>query len=239
MGTVDLRRLASAAELARTAAKDWVETAARFASTQDLFSVALSGGRVAQAFLSEVAEQLKVQPAWLSRVHFFWSDERCVPPDDSESNFHLANVALLKPLNLPSRQIHRIEGEKPPSEACVLAEAELRRVVGAERPSVPMLDLILLGMGEDGHVASLFPGEPEDAVNSQAVFREVTAVKPPPLRITMGYRVIAAARRAWVLASGAGKQAALSQSLKPESVTPLARVLQARSSTRLYSDITS
>jgi 6-phosphogluconolactonase len=91
-------------------------------------------------------------------------------------------------------------------------------------------------MGEDGHVASLFPGESETAMSDPALFRDVTAVKPPPLRITMGYGLIAQARQVWVLASGAGKQAALRESLSAAS-TPLGRVIRQRADTRIYSDL--
>lgn len=170
-------------------------------------------------------------------VHFFWSDERCVPPEDPQSNFRLANEPLLKPLRVPQSRIHRIQGEKPGAEACSLAEAEARKWASYSAGEQPGLDLIFLGIGEDGHVASLFPGETPLAMNRPEVFRQVTAVKPPPLRITMGYATIAAARQVWVLASGSGKQAALRQSLAPEGGTPLARVLSLRAETRIYSDI--
>jgi 6-phosphogluconolactonase len=83
----------------------------------------------------------------------------------------------------------------------------------------------------------LFPGEPEVVRSSKAVYRAVMATKPPPRRITLGYRAIGAARQVWVLASGAGKATALRESLAPSGQTPLARVLQFRPNTRVYSDI--
>ena len=92
-------------------------------------------------------------------------------------------------------------------------------------------------MGEDGHVASLFPGEPEEVMRSQAVYRPVIATKPPPHRITMGYSTIAAARQVWVLASGAGKEKALREALGPGGKTPLVRVLKLRSHTKIFTDV--
>src|SRR5947208_12536772 len=94
-------------------------------------------------------------------------------------------------------------------------------------------------MGEDGHVASLFPGESEADLANTAAFRPVTAVKPPPRRLTLGYSAIAAARQVWVLASGAGKEGALRNSLAPHGATPMARVLKLSSQTKIYTDIPS
>jgi 6-phosphogluconolactonase len=144
---------------------------------------------------------------------------------------------LLIPLRVASEQIHRVRGELARSEAAARADAELRHVTSCSPPKTPELDLVLLGMGEDGHVASLFPGESEEEMASPAVFRPVKAVKPPPFRITMGYGVLAAARDAWALASGQGKQQALQNSLAPGGRTPLGSVIQSRRQTRIYSDI--
>lgn len=238
MGTIDLRQFTSADELARTASRDWVQEVSTVNFKKGAFCVALSGGRIAKGFFSAVAEQARAGQVSLTSVQFFWSDERCVPPDDPESNFRLAQEALFAPLNIPANQIHRVQGEKPPEVAVAIAEAELRKVVSDVVEDQPVLDLVLLGMGEDGHVASLFPGEPEEVVSSKAVFRCVQAVKPPPLRITLGYPAIAAARQVWVLASGVGKEKALRESLEANGRTSLARVLKLRRLTRIYSDMT-
>ena len=92
-------------------------------------------------------------------------------------------------------------------------------------------------MGEEGHVASLFPGEPQELITSKDVYRAVVAAKPPPHRITMGYSTIAAARQVWVLASGPGKEKALRDALGPGGSTPLARLIQLRSDTKIFTDI--
>lgn len=235
MSSFDLRRFPAPEPLAQSAAQDCLTEVSAVTAEQH-FSVALSGGRIAATFFSALAAQAAARKLSLNVVHFFWSDERCVPPDASESNFRLAREFLLDPLRVPENRIHRIHGEKPPAEAAAAAEADLRNSIHVLKDDQPILDLVLLGVGEEGHVASLFPGEPQTVLAGRSVFRPVRAVKPPPQRITLGYPAIAAARQVWVLASGAGKEAALRQSLAPDGSTPLARVLASRSSTRIYSD---
>jgi 6-phosphogluconolactonase len=101
-----------------------------------------------------------------------------------------------------------------------------------------VLDLIFLGMGEDGQVASLFPAEPPSAMTDVSVYRAIhNSPKPPLDRVTLGCQTIAAARQVWVLASGTGKGVALRKSLKPEGQTPLARVLRLRDQTKIFTDI--
>jgi 6-phosphogluconolactonase len=236
MGTFDLRKFSDPQQLAQTASTEWLDQIETIRSNRKQPCVALSGGRIAQVFLSCLAQRIKDGQGDLVGVQFFWSDERCVPPEDPESNYRLADQALFKKIAVDVDQIHRLRGELPPEQACALAEKELRAVAGGA-PAQPALDLVLLGMGEDGHVASLFPGETESARANPAIFRTVMAVKPPPRRITMGYATIVAAREVWVLASGAGKADALRQSLAPDGKTPLASVLRQRAGTRIYSEI--
>lgn len=237
MTRFDLLKFPTDDDLAQAAASQWLDLLA--ASKSPSFSVALSGGRIAKKFFSAVAKSPGAKQK-LERIHFFWGDERCVPPNDPESNFGIANELLLAPLQIPSSQIHRIKGELEPEPAAREAEAQLRRLVaaGQNQNGLPVIDLIFLGMGEDGHTASLFPSEPEDARNDPAIYRPVLASKPPPHRITLGYRPIIVARDAWVLASSAGKEAALRESLSPTGATPLARVIQRRLHTKIFSDIT-
>ncbi len=224
-------------DLAQAAARAWLKELSRARGQDGAYCVALSGGRIAGTFFAAAAELMKRERGVLEPVSFFWADERCVSPADPESNFRLAKERLFGPLRIPESQIHRVRGEERPEIAAARAEAELRQVVSASAESQPVLDLIFLGVGEEGHVASLFPGEPEGLMASAAVYRPVVAPKPPPRRITLGYPAIAAARQVWVLASGPGKATALEASLKPEGRTPLARVLQSRPQTRIFTDI--
>lgn len=199
------------------------------------FSVALSGGRIAGDLFLAITKLAAANPESLPQVEFFWADERCVGPDDPDSNFRLARERMLDPLEIPANRIHRIRGELQPHEAARLAEAELRQYLRAPAPSQPVLDLVFLGMGEDGHVASLFPREVEQLQNDPSAYRAVVGPKPPPNRITLGFSTLAAARQVWVLVSGAGKEVALAGSLSDFGTTPLAKVLQARHKTRILS----
>lgn len=224
-------------QLAHAAAGEWLDDIESAKRKGAKYYVALPGGRITRKFLSAAVELAKQRGTNFNSVHFFWGDERCVPPNDSESNFKMARELLLEPSKVPENRIHRIRGELEPDVAAREAEAEICRLAALNGDGQPMLDLILLGMGEDGHVASLFPGESEKIVNDKAVYRAVTTTKPPPRRITLGYSTIAAARQVWVLASGAGKENALNESLTPSGQTPLARVLRLRSTTRIFTDI--
>ena len=195
--------------------------------------MALSGGRIPKALYKAFAGLAAGDS--LEGVHFFWGDERVVLPTDPESNFHLAAVPLFLALKIPESQVHRMVTERDEAFAVQQAEAELCRVAELNEQGQPELDLVFLGMGEDGHVASLFPGDTE-ALETLAVYRAVTGPKPPPRRVTLGYPALAAAREVWVLASGEGKKEALQASLEPTGNTPLARVLQSRSNTEIFTD---
>jgi 6-phosphogluconolactonase len=216
--------------LAHQAAAEWLKELP--IRTATLYLVALSGGRIAKHFCAAVAEQ--AQGRDLTHVHWFWADERCVPPDHADSNFLLAQKHLFEPLAVAPDHIHRIRGEENPLRATELAARELTELATYQDQGVPVLDMVFLGMGEDGHVASLFPnGRPD----SGAVYYPVVASKPPPNRITISYTALAVARQAWVLASGSGKETALKQSLNENELTPLSKVIRSRSFTKIFSDL--
>jgi 6-phosphogluconolactonase len=153
-----------------------------------------------------------------------------VPTDSPESNFNIANRYLLQPLKINSKQIHRIQGELEPKSAAALATEEFVQI----KQNRQTFDLIILGMGEDGHVASLFPQEPEEMINDQSIYRNVVAIKPPPNRITLGYLPIISAKLVWVVISGENKSDAFANSLPPHFKTPLGRILKARKSSHLF-----
>lgn len=227
-----LTSFTDAEELATAAADRWLQ-AVQAHSADRPFTVALSGGRIPKVLYKVFAQ--KAAEADLSQVHFFWGDERVVPPTDEESNFKLAAVPLFLALKIPESQVHRVLTEREEAFAVQQAEAEICRVAEVNDAGQPVLDLVFLGMGEDGHVASLFPGDTE-ALESEAVYRAVTGPKPPPRRVTLGYPALAAAREVWVLASGEGKKDALRTSLDSQGETPLARVLQHRANTEIFTD---
>ncbi|MGC9942069.1 MAG: 6-phosphogluconolactonase [Verrucomicrobiota bacterium] len=229
-------------ELARAAASAWLSEIEPASGSVVPYCVALSGGRVTQKFFTEIVQEfrgLKTGNGFAKNLHFFWADERCVPPSDPESNFKMANELLFVPLKIGVNQIHRLRGEIPPQDAVELAAEELCSIAVTKSSNQPVLDLILLGMGEDGHVASLFPNVPIQAADKTAPFLVIeNSPKPPPTRISLSYTAIAAAKKVWVLASGAGKAAALSESISPSGTTPLARVLRLHPGVKIFSDIT-
>jgi 6-phosphogluconolactonase len=240
----NLNTFPTADELAEAVAKEWLALVERDAQNGLAHRVALSGGRIAGHLFSAISDAAVKRRNGLATVHFFWGDERCVEPTDPESNYRLARELLLEPAAVPETNIHRIRGEALPAAAAALATQELLGLAPLDGQGRPMLDLVFLGMGEDGHVASLFPVEDVAMTNDRSVYRPVVAVKPPPHRITLGYGPIVAARQIWVLASGAGKEGALKDSLGAEGQTPLARVLQLRQKagaadggTRIFTDI--
>jgi 6-phosphogluconolactonase len=237
MNRFELLSFARADDLARAAASAWldeIEAAARAGKTH---CVALSGGRITQEFFAATVAQAQARQAAFDCVHFFWADERCVPPDDPESNFKLADELLFKPLAIAAEKIHRLRGEDPPPAAVKLAGAELCRIATQNHERQPVLDLIFLGMGEDGHIASLFPNASAKIMDISVPFLVVKdSPKPPPTRISLSYKTIIAAKNIWVLISGAGKAAALRESLSSTGQTPLARVLAARP-VKIFSDI--
>jgi 6-phosphogluconolactonase len=224
--------------LARAAASAWLEEIESAGRSGKSHCVALSGGRIAQKFFSTAAGMAAGRSIPWKNVHFFWGDERCVPPTDSESNFRLANELLFVPLKIADQQIHRLRGEDVPHDAVKKAEAELRRFAAASQSGQPVLDLILLGMGEDGHVASLFPNSARRVIDVTDPFLAVdNSPKPPPRRISLSYAAILAAKNVWVLASGAGKEAVLKESLATNSATPLGFVINSRGRTKIFTDL--
>jgi 6-phosphogluconolactonase len=227
----------SRTELVQAAASDWLDWFRSLNRSGQAPVVALSGGRIAKVFF-EAANQVFADGAEpLGKAHFFWADERCVPQEHPDSNFGLAWTHLLKPRGVPESRMHRVRGELDPDEAARVVARELCECTGTLPGSVPVLNLVLLGMGEDGHVASLFPGESEVIMGSPECYRSVRASKPPPQRVTLSYGVLIRAEQVWVLASGSGKEAALRASIKFPDSTPLGRVLRARFRTRIYTDV--
>ena len=227
-----LQRFPDSASLAEAVAKRWHEALVQRGSGRP-FTVALSGGRTPKALYKAFAAIAGV--GQLDNVHFFWGDERMVPPTDEESNYNLAVAPLFLALKVSEAQIHRVLTERGEEFAVQQAEAEICRVAELDASGQPVLDLVFLGMGEDGHVASLFPADSK-AFETRAVYRAVTGPKPPIRRITLGYPTLAAALEVWVLASGEGKKKALKTSLAAEGDTPLARVLQSRENTEIFTD---
>jgi 6-phosphogluconolactonase len=143
--------------LAHAAAALFQESAANAIAQRGVFTVALSGGSTPRLTYSLLAaEPYRSQIEW-DKIHFFWGDERCVPPDHPDSNYRMASEALLSHIPIAPDHVHRMRGEDPdPARAAASYEGEIRAVFGAV--DLPMFDLVLLGLGPDGHTLSLFPG---------------------------------------------------------------------------------
>lgn len=197
--------VASARVLAEEAA-DRIEAAASEATrSRDRFTIVLSGGATPRTLY----RILDVKPRWgridWSRTEIFFSDERCVPPDDPHSNYHMAFRALLHRVPVRNGMIHRIKGEMEPEKAAEEYEAEVRKSFDG---GVPRFDLVLLGLGSDGHTASIFPASP---AMKEAARIAVASKAPtePQSRITLTLPAINAARQVVFLISGERKQDAL------------------------------
>jgi 6-phosphogluconolactonase len=142
-------------------------------------------------------------------VHFFWGDERCVPPESRDSNFGMASDALLSKIRVPEANIHRIPGELPdPQQTAQIYEAELRRWSSG---AVPRFDVVLLGLGADCHTASLFP---EGRWRTDRLTEVAYAPQPPATRITMTPRTLNNAQDVLFLVAGSSKAAALAAALE-------------------------
>ena len=241
MKNFELLSFANAEALAHAAAGAWLDEIDAANRAGNRHCVALSGGRIAQTFFVSTVELARARRASFERVHFFWADERCVPPTDPESNFKVADDLLFQPLKIRESQIHRLMGELPPEAAVERAVHEILKTVPANQDGQPILDLIFLGMGEDGHTASLFQNArnaPQKSAICNAPFIFVAdSPKPPPCRISLNYGAIAAAKQVWALISGKGKEIALQETLAAEAETPLGRVIRMRPGTKIYVDI--
>ena len=153
-------RISHSAEQVNTATAEYItagleETVAK----RGLARIAISGGETPKAvfqMLADPAHPYLARIPW-AKTQFFWVDERCVPPDDKESNFGMTKAAMLDKVPLPAANVHRMEGELDPEEAASRYESEIRNVFKLEGAETPTFDMVLLGLGPDGHTASLFP----------------------------------------------------------------------------------
>lgn len=171
--------------------------------------VALSGGGTPERTYRLLGED----PAALADTEWWFADERCVAPEDVESNYRLAQETLLAPAGIEERLVHRMRGELGPAAGARQYESELRERLGAGPDGMVLLDLVVLGIGPDGHVASLFPASATLAEERALCLGVEDSPKPPPERITLSLPVLRAARGCLLLAVGPSKADALSAML--------------------------
>ena len=193
------------------------------------FVLAVPGGSVASTFFPVLAG-LNVD--W-AHVDLFWIDERAVRPDHPDSNYALASSLLLQPAGVPPSRVHRMRGELDLEEAARRASHELTTIAG----DPPDLDVALVGVGEDGHVASIFNGGTGLERNPQAVIAVYDAPKPPPRRLTMTLPVLASAGRIIIAAFGPAKAQIIHDALHDgDSATPVAALLRSAPSSIVLLD---
>ncbi|MCW8918325.1 MAG: 6-phosphogluconolactonase [Gammaproteobacteria bacterium] len=190
--------LADGEAVARAAAVRILAAARAAIAARGQFKLVLAGGTTPQAAYRLLANADSADAPW-SQWHIYFGDERCLPADNPERNSRMAAAAWLDQVPIPPAQIHPIAAEQGAARAA--------RDYGALLPTVVPFDLVLLGMGEDGHTASLFPGQHYDP--AAWVVTVLDAPKPPPQRVSLSPRALSATRALLLLVTGEGKRAAL------------------------------
>lgn len=201
------------------------EHIAQAVAAHGICRLALSGGNTPRAIHGELVRIGNNLP-W-NHVQITFGDERCVPADHADSNFRMARESLLDHVPLPAGNVFRIEGELDPETAARNYEARLAAVAARSGEARYVHELLLLGVGEDGHTASLFPGSP---ALDEAQRNVIPAIgpKPPPQRITMTFPLLNAARHVCFLVAGADKREVVEAIIAGDQRYPAARVRAAR-----------
>ncbi|WP_137387675.1 6-phosphogluconolactonase [Rhodoligotrophos defluvii] len=205
------------------AVADWL--VGRMRGTSKPFSMNLSGGSTPKRLYGLLAQApYRDQIEW-QRLHLFFGDERYVPHDDPESNYRMVHDALIAHVPLPAENVHPIPAGPSPAEAAAAYEAKLKNFYGADHldPSRPLFDVSLLGLGPDGHTASLFPGS-SALEEKQAWVLSVIGSKPPPQRITLTLPVLDSCAAAAFIVSGSEKEPIVQRLLGGDKALPAGRI---------------
>ncbi len=194
------------ADVARSAASLFAATAAAAVKARGLARIAISGGQTPKAMfelLADQAQPFRNQVPW-DKLDLFWVDERCVPPNHQDSNYRMTDEALLSRVPLSPQRIHRMEGELDPEVAAARYESAIRNAFKLEGAQTPTFDLIFLGMGDDGHAASLFP-HTEALDNLSNIVTANHVPQKDTWRITLTWPVINQGREVVFLIAGEAK----------------------------------
>lgn len=214
MGEMSIRAFRDLEEVSRALALRFSELAQERTQQGKTFSAALSGGTTPRTFMEILASPGFSQRISWENVHLFQVDERCVPPDDIQSNYRMISGALLGPVPGAADNFHRMKAEREDREAaCAEYAAEIKETLTPTEGKLPRFDLILLGLGPDGHTASLFPGSEALAERSKWVCPNYVE-KLRSHRLTLTYPVLNAAGEIVFLVSGTGKAEILRQVLE-------------------------
>jgi 6-phosphogluconolactonase len=190
--------------LYKHAAEEIAHFAGEAISTHGEFRIALSGGSTPAAIYELLASKFQFSVDW-KEVQFYWGDERCVPPADQLSNYAMADRTMLSKLNIRPSQVHRMQGELEPEAAARAYEEELKRSFGVGEGELPRFHLIMLGLGDNRHTLSLFPGHPDAIRETGRMVVAVEVEAEPPRRITFTPPLANNAERLMFVASGAAK----------------------------------
>jgi 6-phosphogluconolactonase len=209
---LEIKIVPDSAALARSAADEFHRLAGAAVQEHGQFSVALSGGNTPRAVYSLLASEQKELP-W-DRIHVFFGDERHVPPDHPDSNFRMASESLLSKVPIPEKNIHRVHAELDAEAAAAEYEQQLSSFFQLKGHDWPRFDLIFLGIGEDGHTASLFPGSKALTETSRRVVANWVE-KFKTFRITLTFPVLNHGADVVFLVSGASKAKILNEILRP------------------------
>lgn len=206
--SAEIRTLTAPQELFAAAAEEVIRAANEAVSARGKFTISLSGGSTPKALYNLLATNARTALPW-DQMYFFWGDERHVPPNDPDSNYRMVNEAMLSKVAVPPAHVFRIEAENRDASAAAAAyEQTLRKFFELDATGVPRFDLILLGMGPDGHTASLFPGTEGLKEKSRLVIANwVEKLKTHRLSFTLP--VLNAGRCVAFLVSGTDKAPAL------------------------------
>jgi 6-phosphogluconolactonase len=214
--TVEYRVSEDPVALSHAAAQHFLDCARTAVGSRGTARLAISGGSTPKAtfkLLADPAQPYRAQMPW-EKLEIFWVDERCLPPDQPDSNYHMTRENLLDHVPIPADQIHRIYGELDPEEAAAKYESELRNHFRLEGAQGPVFDMLALGMGDDGHTASLFPHtEALHEMMRLAVANHVPQQKHS-WRITLTWPVIVEARDVFFLIAGKDKADSLHRVLQ-------------------------
>jgi len=205
----------NATALARRAADYFVAQAVEAVAARGVARIAISGGstpKAAFAALAEQGEEWRERMPW-PNLDLWWVDERCVPPDNAQSNYRMTREVLLDHVPLKPEQIHRMEGELEPDDAAARYEAEIKKSFGVTGAEIPRFDLMQLGMGPDGHTASLFPDTEALGVTDRLVTANYVE-KLDMWRVTLTRTVINRARNVFFLIAGTDKAMILNEVLE-------------------------
>jgi 6-phosphogluconolactonase len=227
MNSVEIRKAINAADVASKASDEIIEDLRGVIATKGIAHLALTGGTVGILTLEVLAKKVSSSGIDFSKVHFWWGDERFVDSTSSDRNANQARIALLDSLNLASSNVHEFPAADNGLDLNSAREAFAAHLLNAFGTEKPKMDITILGMGPDGHVASLFPGHEH---NDQFVVAENNSPKPPAERLTMSMNLINSSDKVIFVVSGLDKaQAVESVHKDPDCELPAAKVLAQKS----------